>query len=262
MHRHAALACAAAALAGCAGLASRIAVTPAESGVVLAPRPADCKVEFYRTKSPERAYDEVATLHFTGTAVASAAGAQEMMRTRACELGADAVIVTRDFIPGTQYTQSGMTGTAVSYRDLRQQHRLDAALRREAERAAAEQAAKDAAAQASAASAPAAKAPAAAAGTAPAGPPAGFVPARLKEAISARALPDRQSNPLADLGAGAKVWVAAKPSSGWRRIWVPGERIAWVEDDALDVRAPTPAARAPAPAPPEPAAKVGSPNDV
>ena len=77
MPRHAALACVAAALAGCA---SRIAVTSAGSGVVLAPRPPDCKVEFYRTKPPERAYDEVATLHFTGTGFASAADAQDGLK--------------------------------------------------------------------------------------------------------------------------------------------------------------------------------------
>jgi hypothetical protein len=263
MLRHATLACVAAALAACASGFSRLTVTPAGSALALAPRPADCKVEFYRTKSPDRGYDEVASLHFRGTVFASAENVQELMRSRACELGADAVVVTLDFISATPHTPSLMTGTAVSYRDLRQQHRLDAVLRREAERAAAEQAAKEAAAQAAAARAPgAAKAPAAAAATARAGAPAGFVPARVKQAITARALPDRQSKELADLASGARVWVAAKPSGGWRRIWVPDEPTAWVEDDVLDLRGPAPAPQAPAPAPAEPGSTVGSPSDV
>ncbi len=246
MLRHAALAGVAAALAGCAGFASRIAVTPAESGVVLAPRPADCKVEFYRTKSPERAYDEVATLHFTGTNLASAAGAQEMMRERACEVGADAVIVTRDFIHGTQYTPGAMTGTAVSYRDLRQQHRLDAALRRaEEDKAAA--AAREAAARETAAKAgPTAGAVA--------GPPAGYVPARVTRAATAHEIADRRGKEVGDVAAGAEVWAAPKASSGWRRIWRPGEQAAWIEDDTLELRS---AARAPAPST-DPATKAGT----
>jgi uncharacterized protein YbjQ (UPF0145 family) len=46
----------------------------------------------------------------------SAISAQERMRAKACEVGADAVIITRDYIPGTKDAEALMTGTAVKYR--------------------------------------------------------------------------------------------------------------------------------------------------
>jgi hypothetical protein len=243
--RYAALAAVTVALAGCA---SRLAVTPAGSGLTLAPRSADCKVQFYRTKPPDRAYDEVATLHFTGTSFASAADAQEMMRKRACELGADAVVVTRDFLQGTQHSPGLMTGTAVSYAEAREQHRLDAALRK-AEAAQVEEQRKAVAAQATAAGATA-KAGAAAPAK---GPPAGYVPGRAKETVWTRALADRRGAELDEVRSGADVWMAPQPSSGWRRVWVPGTaRSGWVEASAVE---PTPAA-APAAEPPRPASDI------
>jgi hypothetical protein len=128
------------ALAACA-TPYRVAVTDAGVALVLAPRPADCRVEFYRTKPPERPYDEVSTLHFSGSA--DAAVAQEALRAKACELGADAVIVTRDFVVisgalnPTAFTpnQAAMTGTAVSYPELRDGHRVQQALRQAKARA-------------------------------------------------------------------------------------------------------------------------------
>jgi hypothetical protein len=78
-------------------------------------RAAECRVEFIRTKAPERAYDELAALHWNGS-LSSAEAAQEDLRASACQLGADAVIVTRDYVPYTQNATAFMTGTAIKYR--------------------------------------------------------------------------------------------------------------------------------------------------
>jgi hypothetical protein len=91
-----------------------VTVTPGNVGP-LAARPATCSIEFLRTKVPDRPYDEVASLHWEGT-MKGAAGAQEELRVRACALGADAVIVTRDYVPYTQNSSGFMTVTAVRYR--------------------------------------------------------------------------------------------------------------------------------------------------
>jgi hypothetical protein len=93
-------------------VSAKITVTPSGQNLELAPRKADCVVEFYRTRGPDRRFDEVATLHLDGKNL-DAWEAQERLRRRACELGADAVVVTRDYLLGT------MTGTAVSYPEIR-----------------------------------------------------------------------------------------------------------------------------------------------
>lgn len=93
--------------------AATVSVTP--SGSASSPaRPANCQVEFFRSKVPDRPYDELAGLHSSGGMSASAV--QEKMRAKACEVGADAIIVTRDYVPGTQTVRAIMTGTAVKYR--------------------------------------------------------------------------------------------------------------------------------------------------
>jgi len=97
--------------AGC----SSVAVTPSGLGLYPAARPAGCTIEFIRTKAPERPYDELASLHWEGT-MKGAAAAQEDVRARACALGADAVVVTRDYVPYTQNATGVMTGTAIKYR--------------------------------------------------------------------------------------------------------------------------------------------------
>lgn len=91
-------------------------VTRSGNGLALAARPVGCSVEFFRTRAPEQPYDEVATFHWQSTGMAGPDKAQVEMRDKACELGADAVIVNRDFVPGTQHTTAIMTGTAVKYR--------------------------------------------------------------------------------------------------------------------------------------------------
>jgi hypothetical protein len=94
---------------------SHVAVTASGSGATLAARPAGCSIEFIRTKAPERPYDEVATLHWEGT-LQGAEGAQEALREKACALGADAAVVTRDYVPYTQNATGFMTVTAIKYR--------------------------------------------------------------------------------------------------------------------------------------------------
>jgi hypothetical protein len=227
---------------------SPVTVTESGLGLALAPRPADCVVEFYRTTVPQRPHDEVATLHFRGSMFANAAGAQEKMREQACALGADAVLVSRDFVPGTQWSPSVMTGTAVSYRDAREQHRVDGALRRaEADRAAAELEA-----ERRAASSPAPAVKGATSADTPAhasGAPAGYVRGRLKETVWPRATAERRSAETGEVRAGSDVWIAPQPSSGWRRIWAPGGTAGWVEDSAVERLEP---AAPPAPASPAP----------
>lgn len=98
--------------AGC----THVAVTDAGAGIRGEPRPDDCGIAFFRTKLPERSYDELAALHWQGSNLSSAVAAQEGLRVSACRLGADAVIVTRDYVRGTQTASGIMTGTAIKYR--------------------------------------------------------------------------------------------------------------------------------------------------
>ena len=97
--------------AGC----STVTVTPSGLGTHPAARPDGCTIEFIRTRPPERPYDELASLHWSGT-MKDAAAAQEDLRARACALGADAAIVTRDYIPYTQNASGVMTITVIRYR--------------------------------------------------------------------------------------------------------------------------------------------------
>jgi hypothetical protein len=75
---------------------ARVEVTPSGSASA-PPREAGCQIEFFRSKAPDRPYVELAGLHAEGGM--SAGDVQERMRAKACEVGADAVIVTRDYIP-------------------------------------------------------------------------------------------------------------------------------------------------------------------
>jgi hypothetical protein len=81
----------------------------------LAPRPADCPLEFLR-KEPSRPYDELADLETHVTSPPSyGAGALEVLRPEACRLGADAVIVRRNFVTN-EYGHVLVAGTAIRYR--------------------------------------------------------------------------------------------------------------------------------------------------
>jgi hypothetical protein len=111
---HALAAASLALLSGCAS--ANITVTPSGKVLDLAARKPDCVVEFHRARPPERPFDEIATLHLEGARV-DAWEAQERMRARACALGADAVVVLRDYVRAGE--RVAMTGTAVSYPEVR-----------------------------------------------------------------------------------------------------------------------------------------------
>lgn len=99
-------------LLGCLG--PRVIELPSGPGVHAESKAPDCRLDFYRTKV-DRPYDEIAALHASGgdTFKNGPEAFQHAVRAKACELGADAVIVTQDF--------SGyggmMNATAIKYRD-------------------------------------------------------------------------------------------------------------------------------------------------
>jgi hypothetical protein len=107
------------ALAGCS--TPRITVVPSGSGVSAPAKAADCSLSFLRTPPRDRPYDELASLHYTTTLYweGDPVAAQDAMRERACRLGADAVLVVQEFVPGVG-GQHGkpptMAGLAIRFR--------------------------------------------------------------------------------------------------------------------------------------------------
>jgi hypothetical protein len=73
-----------------------VKVTPAGSGLKLPPRPRDCDIAFLSSAPPGH-YDAIADLEAHVTSPPRG-GALEVLRGKACEMGADAVIVTRNFV--------------------------------------------------------------------------------------------------------------------------------------------------------------------
>lgn len=98
-------------LAGC-GSAS---VRPSPSGFTASPRPDDCKVEFLRS-TPDRGFDTIAEVYGYYSYVAEP---EDVLRQKACQLGADAVVVTVDFLVSTGRSPDRklLTGLAIKYRD-------------------------------------------------------------------------------------------------------------------------------------------------
>jgi hypothetical protein len=96
------------ALGACAG--SGAAVVP--SGEASAAKPRDCALEFLY-KAPDRPYDELGevTEHTTTT---TPEAAREALRPRACELGADALILTRHVVTNA-YGHELVSGIAIKY---------------------------------------------------------------------------------------------------------------------------------------------------
>ncbi len=190
-----------------------VVVIPAGPALSLAPRAPDCAIEFYRVKPLERPFDEVATLRFEAahpnTNAQEAQEAQEALRRQACAVGADAVVVTRELLSGT------MIGVAVSYRDVREQHRAEAALRRESQAEFEKLVAEERQ-----------RLP---------GLPPGFIPARVRESTMLRA---DNGDAVDEVAAAAQVWVSQDVSAGWRRAFVPGGKEGWVRDRLLELRAP------------------------
>jgi hypothetical protein len=90
-------------------------VKPSPSGAKAQPRPADCTVEFLRNP-PSRTYDELGELYGYYSREVEP---QDVLREKACALGADAVIVTKDFVISTESgpDRKSIAGTAIKYRD-------------------------------------------------------------------------------------------------------------------------------------------------
>ncbi|HTN53083.1 MAG TPA: hypothetical protein VML50_11815 [Anaeromyxobacter sp.] len=105
--RLAPLALASLALAACSG----VKVTPT-GAVAGPPRPADCPVPFLREK-PLTPYVPLAQLEDHVTAVPKG-GALEVLRPKACELGADAVIIEREQVLN-EFGHTLVVGTAIKY---------------------------------------------------------------------------------------------------------------------------------------------------
>jgi hypothetical protein len=94
-----------------------VSVTPPRTAAKAEARPRDCAVEFLRT-APERTYDELGEIYSYYSRVVEP---QEVLREKACELGADAVVVTRDFLVTTSSRfpdRKLVAGTALKYRDV------------------------------------------------------------------------------------------------------------------------------------------------
>jgi hypothetical protein len=106
-------------LVSCAGT---VHVSDAGNGVKAPPKPKDCAMPILRTKAPDRPYDEMAALHFGGSGLNQAgdpADAEQALREKACELGADALVATREFVPGVaggKGRSPSMAATAIKFR--------------------------------------------------------------------------------------------------------------------------------------------------
>lgn len=91
-------------------------VRPSPSGAKAEPRPADCTVQFLRNP-PSRKYDELGEIY--GHYYSREVEPQDVLREKACSLGADAVIVTKDFLVSSLSgpDRKSIAGTAIKYRD-------------------------------------------------------------------------------------------------------------------------------------------------
>lgn len=181
--------------AACVTPRSGVVATPSGPGIRSERRPVNCRIEFYRTKTPERAYDEIATLHYQGTGSADAA--QDSIRAKACQLGAHAVIVSRD------YTMGLMTGTAVVYRGLTAS---DAGLPDPAQPPPANTCTKP-----------------------------GLVAARLRQAATLRDGADPGAAFILYVDAGAEVCAANSATGGFRQVSLRDGHTGYVTDSAVEI---------------------------
>lgn len=101
-------------LAGCSGLGQAVKVQRAAGAPAAEPRPKGCAVELLYDP-PKRPYRALAELTST-VAAARKGGALDILKAPACELGADAVIVTRRY-PSNHFDQVLVAGTAIKYVD-------------------------------------------------------------------------------------------------------------------------------------------------
>ena len=93
--------------AGCAG----VTVTPSKGATPAAAKDENCVVEFWPDR-PERAFDELAEVKVSG--VSRRDYARELMRQKACALGADAIVGLHEALAGD--ARPVEIGTAVRYR--------------------------------------------------------------------------------------------------------------------------------------------------
>jgi hypothetical protein len=93
-----------------------VSVKPPRTAAKAESRPRDCTVEFLRA-TPERAYDELGEIYSYFSRVVEP---QDVLREEACGLGADAVVVTRDFLVSTSRgpDRKVVAGIALKYRDV------------------------------------------------------------------------------------------------------------------------------------------------
>jgi hypothetical protein len=108
---------------GCLGLVAagpEVRVTPSRAAAATAqPKPANCPLDFYRTKAPDRPYDEIAAVHYIAVNGAEPGAAQVAIQAKVCELGGDGVIITRERYLGYKQGGTEVTATAVQYRPAR-----------------------------------------------------------------------------------------------------------------------------------------------
>ena len=89
-------------------------VKPSPSGAKAESRPPDCTVEFLRA-APERKYDELGEIYGY---YSQEVEPQDALREKACVLGADAVIVTKDFLVSAEQgpDRKFLSGIGIKYR--------------------------------------------------------------------------------------------------------------------------------------------------
>jgi hypothetical protein len=97
-------------LAGCA--AGSVRVKNARTDLGLKSKPDNCALEML-DRAPARAFEEIAELDTHVTSIPKG-GAPEALRAKACELGADAVIVTLNFVTN-EFGHTMVAGTAIKY---------------------------------------------------------------------------------------------------------------------------------------------------
>ena len=103
--------------AGCSGLGEAVKVQRTAGATAAEPRPRGCVVELLYNP-PTRPYRALAELT-SQVSKPPPGGALEVLKGPACELGADAVIVTRRF-PANHFDHMLVAGTAIKYLDTPQ----------------------------------------------------------------------------------------------------------------------------------------------
>ena len=90
-----------------------VSVIPTRDAPSVSPKPDTCTIDFFESDTLQRPYDVLAEVRVTPASV-PAVTPKELMRERACLLGADAVIGLHWALSGE--APSEFVGTAVRYR--------------------------------------------------------------------------------------------------------------------------------------------------